>query len=225
MARRKRSAFTFLELLLAITLIAALAILLFSLEKRMRHSANKVHNIGNLRTIGIAVFSYAADHHGEIPGNTPGGISTRTIGTGMTSGTAVRKLFGKQNFSPIGQGNSDYLKTPDTLYGPFTPIFRNRPPNGFYSSQTGAYQSGYTVYNLPRIDGKGNAPILEGCFNDRLTENPHAPIYSDWVNWDEFTGSEISVLFLDGSIRNFSKEEVAQYPDQKARLKLFSGIK
>lgn len=221
-----RKAFTVIELLVVTAIIVLLSMMLFSGTRRIRHSSDKIQNTANLRALGVATLSYATDHNGKTPPNTRDGLVTRFMGYGMSSGTSLRKLYSTTNYGPVGQGTLDYLPSPDCLYGPFTKELYKTRARGkfFYSSEAGTYRAGYWAYNLPRIDQKGMPPELDGCFNDRLTENPRAPLYSDHFTWSEFTGTEVSVVFLDGSMRDFSKEDMDRNTSSKARLKLFTGI-
>ena len=68
---RSYSAFTLVELLVVIAIIGILAALLFPVFKASKESANNAKCISNLKQMGAALFSYAADHDGAlIPGNT-----------------------------------------------------------------------------------------------------------------------------------------------------------
>jgi prepilin-type N-terminal cleavage/methylation domain-containing protein len=62
------AAFTMVELLVVITIIAVLAALLFSLASRMRNKASSAISVSNLRQIGSAIVTYASDHNSTLPG-------------------------------------------------------------------------------------------------------------------------------------------------------------
>ena len=66
-SRRKRGAFTLLELLLVIGIVAVLLALLLPLLGRARESARRTACLGNLRQIGAALGAYADDHRGFLP--------------------------------------------------------------------------------------------------------------------------------------------------------------
>ena len=63
----KRNAFTLIELLTVIAVIAVLSAILIPAVGRARESANQSKCISNLRQIGVAVQSYANEHKGRYP--------------------------------------------------------------------------------------------------------------------------------------------------------------
>lgn len=63
-----KAAFTMVELLVVITIIAVLAALLFSLASRMRNKASSAISVSNLRQVGAAMVTYASDNNSTLPG-------------------------------------------------------------------------------------------------------------------------------------------------------------
>jgi prepilin-type N-terminal cleavage/methylation domain-containing protein/prepilin-type processing-associated H-X9-DG protein len=61
-------AFTLIELLLSIAIIAVLAALLMSATSQMNAYAGRAKSISNLRQIGVAARLYANDHNQQLPG-------------------------------------------------------------------------------------------------------------------------------------------------------------
>ena len=65
---RFQAAFTLVELLVVIAILAILAALLFPLVGSMRRSTSSAISVSNLRQIGTAIVTYAADNNGTLPG-------------------------------------------------------------------------------------------------------------------------------------------------------------
>ena len=63
-----KAAFTLMEMLVVITIIAVLATLLFALTSSMRKKASSATSVSNLRQIGAAIVSYASDYNSTLPG-------------------------------------------------------------------------------------------------------------------------------------------------------------
>lgn len=66
--RNSRPAFTLMEMLVVIAIVAVLATVLFSLVRGMRVKASASTSIGNLRQMGAAIVSYASDNNSTLPG-------------------------------------------------------------------------------------------------------------------------------------------------------------
>jgi prepilin-type N-terminal cleavage/methylation domain-containing protein/prepilin-type processing-associated H-X9-DG protein len=66
-AKRLRNAFTLVELLIVIGIIALLLALLLTSASAARNQANRLHCAANLRAVGQVMFVYAADNRGLVP--------------------------------------------------------------------------------------------------------------------------------------------------------------
>lgn len=64
---RKTNAFTLIELLVVIAIIALLAAVAFPVFTKMIDSSKSAKCIGNLKSIGAAALSYAAENNGRLP--------------------------------------------------------------------------------------------------------------------------------------------------------------
>ncbi len=64
---QRRRGFTLVELLVVIAIIAALAALLLPAVTSAHHAAKRTACLSNLRQVGLAIHSYAADFDGRIP--------------------------------------------------------------------------------------------------------------------------------------------------------------
>ena len=65
---RKRSGFTLVELLVVIGIIAILVALLLPALGKAREAASSVQCMSNQRQVALAIFGFANDHRGYIPG-------------------------------------------------------------------------------------------------------------------------------------------------------------
>ncbi|CAA6679904.1 MULTISPECIES: prepilin-type N-terminal cleavage/methylation domain-containing protein [unclassified Lentimonas] len=64
---RKNSAFTLIELLTVIAIVAILAAILIPAVGRVRENANQAKCVSNLRQLATAANMYAAENHGNFP--------------------------------------------------------------------------------------------------------------------------------------------------------------
>jgi prepilin-type N-terminal cleavage/methylation domain-containing protein len=82
---RRSDGFTLVELLVAITIIAALAAVIFVLATRMKKSADKSVTVANMRQIGVALIAYNSDQgrfpdqNGTAPNGSPVGTWDRLL--------------------------------------------------------------------------------------------------------------------------------------------------
>lgn len=60
-------AFTLVELLVVIVIIAMLSVLIVPASERVLHSARASHCLGNLRNLGAALQLYLGDHNNQLP--------------------------------------------------------------------------------------------------------------------------------------------------------------
>jgi prepilin-type N-terminal cleavage/methylation domain-containing protein/prepilin-type processing-associated H-X9-DG protein len=64
----RKAAFTLIELLAVISIIAILAALLFAATGPARKAGDRTKCLANLRQIGAAISTFIADHEGQLPG-------------------------------------------------------------------------------------------------------------------------------------------------------------
>ena len=79
----RRSAFTLLELLIVIGIIAVLASILLGVTSKLRESADRTTCLNNLHQIGVAALAYEGDNNNLLPGPCDSGLkiyySTNTM--------------------------------------------------------------------------------------------------------------------------------------------------
>lgn len=210
----EKGGFTLLELLVVIAVIAiVLALLMAGFTKAMTF-AKEAQNIANLKTIGAASLTYAADHNGELPrdGVNRGEWATIAYGITPTSGTP-RHLYSKS--VPFGMADPPYVSSVDCFYSPFATAFQPRRKNELFMPDSSYALIGYLNYSLPRAwFPRVGAPteLAPGIYNDSVRESINAPLYSDFCAAGKvaggFTGDKCAVVYLGGHVRVFSQKEL-----------------
>ncbi|HVM46435.1 MAG TPA: DUF1559 domain-containing protein [Candidatus Acidoferrum sp.] len=107
-----RQAFTLVELLVVIAVVALLAALLLPALASAREKSRKAACISNLRQLGIAVQSYASDNEGKIPYGPKAPPFTNPADFYPSTG-APTSLISLQSGAPVGLG----LMLPQQLCG------------------------------------------------------------------------------------------------------------
>lgn len=119
--QRKSGAFTLLELLTALFILALLLTILSPALKKARRSAKSILSGHNQGKTAIGVFCYATDQDDKLP------ESVATLGTGdRWSWREPTVLTGFQRRSPttyrsVSQYLGDYIETASTLFCPCAP--------------------------------------------------------------------------------------------------------
>lgn len=116
---RQKHAFTLVELLVVIGIVAVLIALLLPALSKAREAAQRAACASNLRQIGVAMYLYANDHRGSLPPRcaeepTEGGVIYRNRGANTDNYYPLgRLLFG---YKTAGRGK--YLPNPSVLFCP-----------------------------------------------------------------------------------------------------------
>jgi len=116
-ALKRANAFTLVELLVVIGIIALLVAALLPVLSRARESANAIRCGSNLRTIGQMMVLYTTENRGHLPWG-----YMRWAGVNDANGTPISTgyVYGGKNSVALGGGNYD-LTWDDMLGGYFSP--------------------------------------------------------------------------------------------------------
>jgi prepilin-type N-terminal cleavage/methylation domain-containing protein/prepilin-type processing-associated H-X9-DG protein len=137
----KRKAFTLVELLVVVGIIALLVAILLPALNKARQTATAVQCQSNLRQIGIAFFNYATENHDYIP---PHGYAFQFL-----DGTR-----GATFYHHLGKGG--YLAQMQTFKGPLFNIPSTRFNVTRCPAETGSSffgMSGYTYFDVETMAG------------------------------------------------------------------------
>ena len=109
---RSGNAFTLIELLIVVAVIAILAALLFPALAGAKKQANDAKCVSNLRQLGVAIVGYTADHSGMLPGP-----STAGVGRALQSTQKTQLIYFLQPYLglPVATGSAYY---PEILHCP-----------------------------------------------------------------------------------------------------------
>lgn len=189
-------AFTLIETLIVVALIAILAGFVAVIVPGFMERAHMATSLGNLRKIGVAVQSYAADNHMELPRWETGGADRWPLALMeyLDGNTAVYADPGDpQNFLRTGNDPLDNG--------------RNRTSyilNGF--NDMGAYEDSSVGVRLTAVEQPSNTLLMALQFGS-------GHFYMDFVQGNQEDAMERRVygdgstyLFADGSAR-FLREE------------------
>lgn len=128
MNRRLQNAFTLVELLVVIGIIALLISILLPVLGRAKNSAKNVQCMAQLRNAGQALYVYANDNGGKLPQHASDAIwlwdvalQTRDamIGKGMTRDTVYCPFFFEQNSDELWNGTFGGVTHDFTVIGYF----------------------------------------------------------------------------------------------------------
>jgi prepilin-type N-terminal cleavage/methylation domain-containing protein len=179
---RRSSAFTLVELLVVIGIIAVLVAIMLPTLNRVRAKSRKTVCLSNLRQLGQATHIYAAENKGWLPARPDGSPWP----------PQVLMWPGAKDQRPLFAGYlADYTieRSSPTFYCPGNDGLIHSYERGWNNGLGGMYIIGYAYYGgypysqfwkaqkRPRkMSDKGNMPIFGDMAEDKSTSHP-------WVGW------------------------------------------
>lgn len=113
-----RRAFTLVELLVVVAVIATLAALLLPALEASRDEGRKAACVSNLRQIGVGMSLYVAEHEGALPFGPKAGRFTSPSNLYPSTG-APTSLLSLRTGEPVGLGLIlSYLQNPKVMFCP-----------------------------------------------------------------------------------------------------------
>lgn len=226
-------AWTLIELLVVVAILAVLAAMVLLLSSKQRDSAAAAACVSNLRTIGVALHQYMADHAGAIPPMSTLAPNNNT-------------LIAQKELAPYtGVDTSGAMPTADNAGRAYKPWIcpsdrepRNRSnPNSprwkFYNSYLVNYYVGASTVSangtpsnprtVTRSANVGNIQSLwylaDGCRLDggqgRMTVDTVSNAGPSGAGELRFRhGDKINVLTFGGSVASFTRDQVLGKGDE-----------
>jgi prepilin-type N-terminal cleavage/methylation domain-containing protein/prepilin-type processing-associated H-X9-DG protein len=205
MRSHSKRAFTLMELLVVISIIAILAALVLGNMQKIREYGFRTGCLSNMRQVGMGLRYYANDNDGELPGRAEGDVDKWP-----------KALYAYLNdwrvYVDPGDAKARTLKQEDLLNntgGNKTSFFFN----GF--NDVGAYTDSSIRVRLQQISSPASTIMLGQKkygtyhFYMDLAEPPHGN-QNDVLNKEAYSGGS-NYVFADGSARYLKK---ADYSDQ-----------
>ena len=211
--KRHRSGFTLIELLVVITIIITLAALSMMGFRRFREGARQSTSANNLRQMGVAMTSFAAENSGFLPATRKsGGIYWPEIIWSSIPGkeTFLRPGSPDRPINPSLADGNGYFAMPDNaaLTPENQPIRWNYVINGGHAALP--FSEVAATDNLPATAARGLSRPLAQIEDPSRTIMMAEGNDAFWLNGEAKRGSKrilkwsngkSNILWFDGSVR------------------------
>jgi prepilin-type N-terminal cleavage/methylation domain-containing protein/prepilin-type processing-associated H-X9-DG protein len=200
----KRRAFTLIEILVVIAIIALLAAIIFPVFSRARESARAISCLSNLKQIGMGLAMYSEDYAGRYP-IAGGEISWDAVDSSTGNGPWMQQmqsyLKNRQVFHCPSDGDSEYsyfLGSRAAYVAVTPPAFaatdtrRIEYPTAFVvSGDTFSRNGSFEVTDADKDDYSQN------CVGGEVNGTPS-------IEWQRHNGGQ-NILFADGHAKRFTR--------------------
>jgi len=170
-AQTPTTAFTFVEMLVVIVILTAVAAIGFPSYKNMKAQASSTQCLGKLRDIGIALNTYMGDHGTRFPELAP-----------------ARESRDDDAIPTVDTALKEYL--PDE-YAFACPADHGLGPESIWK-ETGSSYFWNSLINGQRL---GNLDLF-----GMIRAESGIPVVSDKENFHKGVGEEVNILYADGHV-------------------------
>jgi prepilin-type N-terminal cleavage/methylation domain-containing protein len=235
---RCRAAFTLVELLTVITIIAVLAGILLAVIGKARTAANESTGAANLRQIALATLAYAGDHRGQLPygqtltaptGDFSTAISSYLAGAGGDGSYNDKHGYDRVFRDPSAavEGGACHFTTNPSVMGYDYNKYSQTSLSHMQVNQIGRPAQVVLYFDGAQIPGYGNASEKVGWAVDGGSLNPGAVLTAANANvvvkpgpnqdnsntqgnirWRVRNDTAAKFAFVDGHTAILSQQEV-----------------
>jgi prepilin-type N-terminal cleavage/methylation domain-containing protein len=249
--RKQNAAFTLIELLVVMAIIAILAAVSLPTLARAKPQARRVNCSNNLKQVGIAFRTWAINHNGYTPAQTPsaqGGnadsdVGVRAVTASQTSSRGISKMFLTM---------SNELSTPKVLFCPaeYESSYRRQAtsfaPTNVGTNNAVPYTNDMNVSYFIGVDASETHPrmLLTGDHNMGGNANPPTipfqfgfanttPCISLGTNFSANLGPAFidnqhfkqgNIGLADGSVEWFNRSELQSWLSGTGDSGRFAGV-
>lgn len=197
-------AFSLVELLVVISIIAIIASLLIVVLPTVRNKGTLTNCTANLRQFHSGILLYAADNNGELPV----GHKSQSRANSSWNGVWWYSLWEYMGIAPNTEKNAENLYRFFDEYG--CPMGNGNHINYAMSSYlTGDnYRLSALAYpsrNMLMVTHRGNSRARPQEVSNPSWDPPGEPD----VGWNFWYNRSANVLFLDGSVRTVTYEDIS----------------
>jgi len=209
----RKPGFTLVEILVIIVVVAALAVLTFKLVQRAKFSATRTTAIGQMRGIGVAAASWAADNNRPEPfyyTNGTGDYPHEYTGGSKKSvpGNPAKALYN------VADPDSGYLHNPSDFFSPL--VNQTLPSRKDYDPTTASATRIWGTYTwyYPFVSAAERAryPEIGNVFPSKVNARVAGRLLmceSYMHSTPKFDKQTYNALMVDGSVQSVAENEEA----------------